>query len=462
MAWVLSLGPLLKMLDQPLIIQADGYETGITLPWAFLQHVPGLSLARTPGRFNFALALAVAALAGYGVRALWDAAAARRRGRWAVVLALAALILLDYRMFWPFPTTPAAVPQAVRALTARDDIRAVLDVPWENTVAAKAGLYLQTAHQQPLIAGHVTRSTPVDPAMLTVLQDTLDPALLDLAGADVVIVHKQYAAPHTLALARQRLGEPYYEDGQIAVFEVPPPQTGPAYSAPAQPFTGAVRDQQDLYLYAPAGGWLDVTGTLAAEGRMVALRLDGEVVGRWWVDGEQAVAVPLPLTGGYHTLTLALEPPCPVHHGPALRCRAAAVSDLRYASLAASDLIAQTVRFEHGITLDYALPASSADDDMARLFWRFEQPPPPNAIRFVHVVDVDGVIAWQDDQPLDTRGALVWGESLVPGAGLPAGDYDIYVGWYTYPDLIRYAVLSDVEGAAEDRVHLGRIRFTQP
>src|SRR5690606_33173719 len=110
-------------------------------------------------RFNFALALAVALLAGYGALTVWNWLAARINPRWiqaisgVLLVVLAGLILLDYRFYWPFPTTPAALPAAISALAQRDDIRAVFDVPWENTVAAKAGLYLQTAHEKPLLAG---------------------------------------------------------------------------------------------------------------------------------------------------------------------------------------------------------------------------------------------------------------------------------------------------------------------
>ncbi len=114
------------------------------------------------------------------------------------------------------------LPGAVHALAGRDDLRAVFNIPWENTVAAKEALYLQTAHHKPMIAGHVTRSTPVDPAKLTLLQTTLDPVLLDAAGADVVIVHKRYATPQQTAFVAEMLGTAYYEDAVLAIFVLEP------------------------------------------------------------------------------------------------------------------------------------------------------------------------------------------------------------------------------------------------
>jgi len=65
-AWVLSLGSLLKLDDAPLTVQVGGYATAIPLPAALLPYIPVLNIARTPGRFNFAVGFAAAILAGYG------------------------------------------------------------------------------------------------------------------------------------------------------------------------------------------------------------------------------------------------------------------------------------------------------------------------------------------------------------------------------------------------------------
>ena len=71
-AWVLALGPLLKIFDQPVSFTIDGFTSYITLPFALIANLPLISLARTPGRFDFVLALAVAVMAGYGAAWLWD------------------------------------------------------------------------------------------------------------------------------------------------------------------------------------------------------------------------------------------------------------------------------------------------------------------------------------------------------------------------------------------------------
>ncbi|HEX2907885.1 MAG TPA: hypothetical protein VHO69_13535, partial [Phototrophicaceae bacterium] len=141
---------------------------------------------------------------------------------------VSALVLWEYQLFWTgMPTIPAAIPSAVTDLAARADVRAVLDVPWEHLLAAKDGLYLQTGHQKPLLAGQITRRTPVNPAKLAVLQAMLDPALLDAAGVDVIILHKEWDEGKLEPFLREHLGQPTYEDARLALFDVPEAENAP-------------------------------------------------------------------------------------------------------------------------------------------------------------------------------------------------------------------------------------------
>ena len=244
-AWVLSLGPLLKVMGELLRIRVGEYESYVTLPWAALHNLPLVSIARTPARFNLSVGLAVAVMAGYGVAELLPR---RRRlealrlpnersplekgwslGRgsnepassrlpetpatglpasggehltrllqgeilyYAIMALAVTAILWEYQLFWSgMPTIPGVVPEPIAHLAQRDDVRAVFDIPWEHLLTDKDALFLQTGHQRPLIAGHVTRRTPVNPAKLWLLQATLDPALLNAAGADIIILHKEW------------------------------------------------------------------------------------------------------------------------------------------------------------------------------------------------------------------------------------------------------------------------------
>ena len=457
-AWILSLGPLLKILDVPLRVQPDGYETYITLPFAALQNLPFFNLARTPGRFNFTLALAVAALAGYGAAWLWDRA---QRVRVAVIVVCMAALLVDYQVYWPLPTHSADIPDAVYALAQRDDVRAILNLPWNNPVAAKDALYLQTAHHKPLIAGHVTRSTPVSPAKLNLLEQTLDSSLLDSAGADIIILHKAYASDEQVAFTRTSLGEPLYEDSSIAVFDAPE-------AAGAPEFTGLTSDQDaieryvDSYLYAPQTGWVDFSGTLEADGREVELLLNQQVIHRWQVDGALNFHVPLPVeAGNYYVVRLALAPPCPIADDPALECRSVAVSNLQFREYTPASVY--EIQLGSGITLRptfFDTQFRRGDTVSIRLLWSFAEARSENDIRFVHLVGADGIPIIQDDRTLGTQTAgSQWAENvtLTLPDDLPRGVYRLYTGWYTYPDLMRIPVFWTGEGAEEGLVLLGYI-----
>jgi hypothetical protein len=219
-AVVLSFGTLLKVLDQPVTLTVGAQTTTIPMPYALIADLPFVSLARTPGRFNLLTALAVAALSAFGAAWLHGRLARLPAAlKTALFIGLIGLILFDVQVFFPFATTNAVIPDAVYALSARDDVRAVLDVPVGNLIVAKRGMYLQTAHQHPLIAGHITRETPVDAAFLAGLQQTLDSQTLAQAGADVVIIHREYDERGELeARARQQLGEPIFQDSALAIF----------------------------------------------------------------------------------------------------------------------------------------------------------------------------------------------------------------------------------------------------
>lgn len=451
--YILSLGPLLKLFDQPARVMIADYDTYITLPGAILDSLPLFSLARTPGRYNFVLGLALAVMAGYGLAYLLPRL---RNARWIVVGVLAAFILFEYQAFWPLPTVTADVPEAVSALSERDDVRAVLDVPWGNLVAAKQGMYLQTAHEHALIGGHVTRQTPVSPAKLTLLETTLDPALLRAAGADVVIVHREYDAENALYdRARDQLGEPLHDDARFAVFLTPRTDEPPVFTAlPLDEMD--IESSAEAYVYAPESGWINFSADFTANGRSVLLTLDGQVIRRWMVDGEQVVDVPVALSEGFHTLSLAVDAPCPRVYSEALRCRSLQVTDAAEFEFAAAAFA--PVEYGGGGTLVASRVLAPDENQLtAWLWWQFSAPRNENEIRFVHVLNENGELVAQSDITLGVQPA---GESFAEAvildiANLPPGSYRIYTGWYTYPDTVRFPVLSDVAGKENNVALIG-------
>lgn len=454
LAYGLSLGPLLKLFDQPVRVSIAGIESFVPLPAAFFDALPVLNLARTPGRFNFALALAVAVLVAFGWAALWP-----RLGRARVLLTAlaAALILFEYQAFWPLPTTRAEVPAEIATLRDRLDAGVVFDVPWDNLVAAKQALYLQTAHGMPLIAGHVTRSTPVDPAKLTLLESTLDPALLARVGADAVIIHREYDGDDRLYdRAETTLGDPLYRDDDYAVFQVPlagVPTEPIVRTATAQ----AVTDEADSYVWTPQPGWMRFRADVSAEDRTAVLRLNGDELGRWQVDGVESLDLPVPLGEGFHTLTLTVEPACPQTFSDALRCRTLDLRALSMGDFTPGEPTA--VAYAQGVTLAAAQVAPPDGDTLpVWLWWQFAARRGENDVRFIQLLNETGTLVAQHDSTLGDRRP---GEGVAETVrldlppDLPAGTYRVFVGWYTYPDNVRFPVLSAVPGAPDGYALVG-------
>ena len=454
-AYVFSLGPLLKIFDQPVSFTVDGYSSHVVLPWALVQDLPVFNLVRSPGRFNFVVALAIAVLAGWG--AAWLLGHLRsEKLRWVVALSLIGLILFDYQTFFPLPTASADVPAAIAQLRDREDVRAVFDVPWDNLISAKSALYLQTEHQHPMIAGQVTRRTPVDPALLTILETTLDPALLDEAGVDIIIAHKQQLDDDALARLTEHLGAPIYEDERFALFDAPEPQIQPGFTTLLST-QSAVNSQADSYVYAPGPGWALLDTTLNAGGRDFQLLLNNEPIAGGIIDAPTQMRIPLPfIEQGYYTAALAVSPPCPAQIAPGQICRALDVEALEVGGGVEADYAAPSL-FEHGISLAGHAIAPRADHERLVpiwLWWKFAEPRTQNDVRFVHVLDAAGNLVAQHDGSLGSVAEnTARSEEVIvalPDDLLP-GEYQIVTGWYNYPDIIPYHVL---DGDSSDTVVL--------
>ena len=141
----------------------------------------------------------------------------------------------------------------------------------------------------------MTRSTPVSPAKLTLLQ-TLDPALLRSAGADAVIVHREQDGDGSLeALARRQLGDPVYEDQSLALFMTPPTDAPPTFMALPSAET-TITTQADSYVYAPQDGWVTFSAALtltdlSGDKRDLLLLIDGVVAQRWTIERRRSRSV---------------------------------------------------------------------------------------------------------------------------------------------------------------------------
>ena len=463
-AWLLALGPLLNIHDQVVSAPIAGYETVVPLPYALLIDLPLFELARAPGHFLFLFAAMFAMMTGYGAKTLWSSRLLQRRSRvvqTAAAIALALLLVGDYRLFPTFPSVAADLPPAIHDLSSRSDIRAIYNAPHDDLLAPKQAMYLQTAHGKPLIAGHDARVTPVDQAKLSLLS-SFEASLLWEAGADIVIVHKGTGydprqLADLLASARQQLGEPIYDDSRFSVYETPFSRR----TLPVLQTTQTDENTHTTHIYKAQPGWLEFNATLEAVNRRVNLSLNGTLLDSLEVNGKIPLSLPLPIARrGYHSLLIELDPPCPPRIDASLLfCHSVTVElvDIRVLS---TGTIYDPIRIEDDIVLaGYYLP-DQADDELAvRFWWRFEAPRSANDVRFVHLVDEAGrlVPGRQDDTSFGSVGA---GDELTETVRfdtrfLPAGEYRVLTGWYRLPDAIRYDVLTNVPGAQDDTIQLG-------
>ncbi len=465
-AWILALGPVLKLYDQALIIAVAGYDAVVPLPFALLMNLPIFELARTPGRFMLLFAAMFALLAGYGMVAVWSSRfVQRRRPTMKIALAAALVILLieDYKLFASFPTVPAEIPGEVQLLRGRRDIRAIYDAPFDDTIAVKEAMYLQTAHGKPLIGGHDTRTTPVDPARLHLL-GSFRPNLLNEAGADIVVVNRARAQeigqPGLLPRARQWLGEPFFENERFSLFETP-------FSLERTPRLHATKwDGQAhvTYIYKEQPGWMEFSAMLEATNRRLHLSLNETPLQTLQVNGRMPVSIPLPIArSGYHTFRITLDPPCPQRvNTELLQCQSVTVDNVDTRILT-NGAIYDPIRIADGIELaGYYLPKQFDDEVAIRLWWRFDSARGNDDVRFVHILDETGLPV--EDRPDDhSFGEVDAGSELTETlrldiSKLSAGEYRVLTGWYELPFAIRYDVLSNVEGAQDDTIVLGSIR----
>ncbi len=464
-AWVLALGPVLKVGVEAVSAEIAGYEAVVPLPYALIMNLPLFELAWAPERFMLLFAAMFALLAGLGMATLWSSRLVQRRQRHAqtaLAIVLSLFLIEDYRLFNEFPMASGEIPQAIYALSERRDIRAIYNAPYDNSLAAKEALLLQTAHGKPLIASH-DDGEGGDRARLDLLA-SFRPSLLTNAHVDVVIFNKAHAASSAqlglLQRARLWLGEPIFEDQRYAVFDTPftPEQTTKLHS------THWDGQTHITYIYKQQPGWMEFSANLEAADRRVHLSLNGTPLETLQVNGRIPVSIPLPMArSGYHTFRIALDPPCPDRiDTELLNCQSVSVDSVDTRVLSNS-AIYDPIRIAGGIVLaGYYLPRQFEDEVSIRLWWRFESNRSSNDVRFVHILDEEGLPV--QDRPEDRSfGEIAAGSELtetitLDTSALQEGEYSVLTGWYELPLAIRFDVLTNVEGAENDTVRLGQIR----
>lgn len=537
---VFSLGPLLKIYDQPIRHYIENDRGSIVMPWAVFQKLPLLNIMRTPGRFNMTTGLALGVLVALGAQSALSRIRGRRTIQVGITGALAGIILFEYQLFAPFLTTPAALPQVFYELAARPDVRAVFDVPHDDPIGQKLALYQQTAHHKPLIAGYVSRATPVDPAKLAFLSDVATGraaqlrqelasfgvgiagmnearAVLKANGVDVLIYHWQLLdRDAVLAYATAAFGAPAYVDDQIGVFEVPLPETAVntlnLYLPGREGWLSLANDpERNRRLWMAADASLTVYATQPITQRWsaslrpllglrtVQVEVDGQVRLARSLEGAADVEFVVRLDAGFHTLRLVfpagctalpISPAClvaPADPGSAM-CRlpadpapvcvsgaleGIAVTDANADSGGLRGFQARDVTLSEGMQFRgyYLSPRSDPIRPGGQLFiethWRAAQKLPGDYHLFIHLLDEDGQLVAQYDDVPGQRGypTTVWAApqdwqemaALDLPADLPPGTYELYAGWYRYPDITRLGVNGDGPRAADGYVFLTEV-----
>jgi hypothetical protein len=226
---------------------------GVTLPFAWLEDLPLLSVLRVANRLLLPAGLALAVLAALG----FAGSRPCPDRRFALVLGA---VVLDY-LWLPYPLREHTPSPLYAMLRDGGPQGAVIDIPLTASPGAVDSLRAQLVHGRPIAGGYVSvpsRATLDAIAREPALQDLygfaprlerpIDRERLRALGFGVVLLHKDRRAgsvppaaesPPFLALdrlgempaasidlARERLeaacGAPFYEDERVAAFRLAP------------------------------------------------------------------------------------------------------------------------------------------------------------------------------------------------------------------------------------------------
>jgi hypothetical protein len=228
---VLALGPLLRVGVDWVEYSVAGKTGFVLLPGALLMKLPFYQWIRDPSRFGELTAFSIAVLACHGVLAL-SRLVRGRAAQCALVGGIIACILIDSSSFLPFPTERMPIPEFYHSLATDSDVYGILDVA--EGLADFRGMYFQTVHQHPIAEGFYSR-VPYDARPYRrFLEGLVEPsgdiintgglaAILQRLNIRYVVLHKVDTTTQGLRpFLAENLGQPVYEDEQIAAFAVPP------------------------------------------------------------------------------------------------------------------------------------------------------------------------------------------------------------------------------------------------
>lgn len=245
-AAILALGPYLKVNG---FYTADS-ERPVPLPYLWFYQLPFMNVLRVPSRFIALVMLGLAALAGIGVAALWQAAPMRRRSSRAQLLMAGALIAAVLFEFWPRPfrmteVGPRMTPAFYHELARDPGDYAIVEVPYQSPRSN----VMQMTHGKATLGGRIARDVPhpwhdarvfgpliraVPPEPEIAADDTPEAWRAVLACQNVryaIFSRQPFRFGDVPGLEAAMFGDlfPRYEDDQIRAY-------GPFTTLPAEPY----------------------------------------------------------------------------------------------------------------------------------------------------------------------------------------------------------------------------------
>ncbi|MBX3050933.1 MAG: hypothetical protein KF753_05640 [Caldilineaceae bacterium] len=243
--FLLALGPALHLTSITAgDIPAGEPDPSRTLYGLLVEAVPFMRISRSVSRFAVMVQLALSVVAGIGLFE-WT----KRRGRPALWIGLAGLLVLGEFWVAPFPISPPDTPDFYRQLAGDSSPGAVLNLPMNYD--RPGYLLYQTVHGKPLTVAYISRDDPrtlterspvlqhfrhLGPDILDVDPVALGPTVLADLGVGWVVADR-YKMPggwereytSTLADAIFAGQPPIYADERITAWRVRPPEVALPY-----------------------------------------------------------------------------------------------------------------------------------------------------------------------------------------------------------------------------------------
>jgi hypothetical protein len=244
---LLALGPLLTINGQTRF-DLDGLIVSVPLPFLALHSLPVVGANRVPNRFSVVLMLALAVLVGFGVR--WLARRLPPTAFARLAVAVAALIFLEH-LSAPLPLRAATPPAGYERIRDDPDDVTVLQLPlgWRNSFGTQ-GLErtivqsYQWVHQKRQFGGNTSRNpestfayfrrVPLFDSIIRLEEGrplAPDAAARDRAGVAYLTaltnlrylaVYRPLTPPGVEEYVRTALGAEPIQDGELAIYRVPP------------------------------------------------------------------------------------------------------------------------------------------------------------------------------------------------------------------------------------------------